>query len=91
MEELFSAKAISVHPKLFKYDEAIRYKVGQGQNILLTNRGEFVRYYKAIIASDGVGTEGASGGSRGTSGKGGKSKEKSDISYMPSVQWSEQM
>ena len=81
MEELFSAKSITVHPKLFKYDEAIRYKVGQGQNILLTDRGEFVRYYEAIVASDGVGTEGASGGSRGTSGKGGKSKEKSDICH----------
>ena len=81
MEELFSAKSISVHPKLFKYDEAIRYKVGQGQNILLTDRGEFVRYYEAIVASDGVGTEGSSGGGRGASGKGGKTKEKSDICH----------
>jgi hypothetical protein len=81
MEELFSAKSISVHPKLFKYDEAIRYKVGQGQNILLTDRGEFVRYYEAIVASDGVGAEGTSGGSRGASRKGGKSKEKLDICH----------
>ena len=81
MEELFSEKLISVHPKLFKYDEAIRYKVGQGQNILLTDRGEFVRYYEAIVASDGVGTEGSSGGGRGASGKGGKGKEKSDICH----------
>ena len=81
MEELFSAKSISVHPKLFKYDEAIRYKVGQGQNILLTDRGEFVRYYEAIVASDGVGTEGSSGGGRAASGKGGKGKERSDICH----------
>ena len=81
MEELFSAKSITVHPKLFKYDEAIRYKVGQGQNILLTDKGEFIRYYEAIVVSDGVGTEGASGGSRGSSGKGGKSKEKPDICH----------
>ena len=79
MEELFSTKSITVHPKLFKYDKAIRYKVRQGQNILLTDRGEFIWYYEAIVASDSVATEGASGGSRGSSGKGRKSKEKSDI------------
>ena len=81
MEELFSAKSVTVHPKLFKYDEAIRYKVGQGQNILLTDKGEFIRYYEAIVASDGVGAEGASGGSRSSSGKGGKSKDKPDICH----------
>ena len=81
MEELFSAKSTAVHPKLFKYDEAIRYKVGQGQNILLTDRGEFTRYYEAIVASDGVGIEGTSGGSPGVPGKGGKSKEKLDICH----------
>ena len=80
MEELFSAKSISVHFKLFKYDEAIRYKIGQGQNIFLTDKGEFIRYYEAIVASDGVGTEGSSGGC-GASGKGGKGKEKSDICH----------
>jgi hypothetical protein len=57
IEELFSAKSIASHPKLFKYDEAIRYKVGQGQNILLTDRSEFTRYYEAIVAPDGVGAQ----------------------------------
>jgi hypothetical protein len=28
MEEMFSVKSLSVHSKLFKYDEAVRYKVG---------------------------------------------------------------
>ena len=80
MEELFSAKSISFHFKLFKYDEAIKYKIGQGQNIFLTDKGEFIRYYEAIVASDSVGTEGSSGGC-GASGKGGKGKEKSDICH----------
>jgi hypothetical protein len=62
MEELFSVKSLSVHPKLFKYDEAVRYKVGRGQNILLTDRGQFTHYYEAIVAPDGVGTEGTSDG-----------------------------
>jgi hypothetical protein len=30
MEELFSANSLSVHPNLFKYNEAVRYKVRQG-------------------------------------------------------------
>jgi hypothetical protein len=64
MEELFSAKSTATHPKLFKYDEAIRYKVGQGQNILLTDKTEFIRYYEAIVAPDGVAVEGASGGDK---------------------------
>jgi hypothetical protein len=81
MQELFSAKSISVHPKLFKYDEAIRYKVGQGQNILLTDRGEFVRYYEAIVTPDGVGAEGAGDGNQGGPGKGGNPKGKSDICH----------
>ena len=81
MEELFSAKTTSVHSKMFKYDKAIRYKVGQGKNILLTDRGEFVRYYQAIVTSDGVRIEGVSEGSKGVSGKGGKNKEKSDICH----------
>jgi hypothetical protein len=79
IEELFSAKSVSVHPKLFKFDEAVRYKVGQGQNILLTNRNEFTRYYEAIVAPDGVGTEAASDGNKTGPKKGGKSGEKSDI------------
>jgi hypothetical protein len=81
MEELFSAKSATVHPRLFKYDEAIRYKVGQGQNILLTDRNEFTRYYEAIVASDGVGAEGSGERSKGNPRKGGKSKEKSDICH----------
>ena len=81
IEELFSAKSVSVHPKLFKFDEAVRYKVGQGQNILLTNRSEFTRYYEAIVAPDGVGTKGEDGGSKAGSKKGGKSGEKSDICH----------
>src|SRR5271168_3099 len=79
IEELFSAKSLAVHPKLFKYDEAIRYKVGQGQNILLTDRNQFVRYYEAIVAPDGVGTETASDGNKASSKKSGKSGEKSDV------------
>jgi hypothetical protein len=78
-EELFSAKSLAVHPKLFKYDEAIRYKVGQGQNILLTDRNQFVRYYEAIVAPDGVGTETASDGNKTSPKKGGKFGEKSNI------------
>jgi len=81
MEELFSAKSTSVHTKLFKYDEAIRYKVGQGQNILLTDRTQFTRYYEAIVASDGVGVERSSEGGKGGPGKGGKPREKPDICH----------
>jgi hypothetical protein len=81
IEELFSAKSLSTHPKLFKYDEAIRYKVGQGQNILLTDRGAFTRYYEAIVAPDGIGFEETSGGDKGNKKKGGKSGEKSDICH----------
>ena len=81
MEELFSAKSTAIHPKLFKYDEAIRYKVGQGQNIVLTDRGEFTRYYEAIVASDGVGTQEASEGSQRSSGKSSKPREKLDICH----------
>ena len=81
MEELFSAKSVTIHPRLFKYDEAVRYKVGQGQNILLTDRAEFTRYYEAIVASDGVGTEGSSEGNKAGSKKGGKPREKSDICH----------
>jgi hypothetical protein len=81
IEELFSAKSTSIHPKLFKYDEAVRYKVGQGQNILLTDRSQFTRYYEAIVAPDGVGTEGEEGGSKTGAKKGGKSGEKSDICH----------
>ena len=81
MEELFSAKSIAVHPKLFKYDEAVRYKVGQGQNILLTDKSQFIRYYEAIVASDGVGIEAASEGNQGSQGKGGRPRERSDICH----------
>jgi hypothetical protein len=81
IEELFSAKSTSVHPKLFKYDEAVRYKVGQGQNILLTDRNEFTRYYEAIVAPDGVGAERASGEGKAGKGKSGKPGEKSDVCH----------
>jgi hypothetical protein len=81
MEELFSAKSTTVHPKLFKYDEAVRYKVGQGQNILLTDRSEFTRYYEAIVAPDGVGAEGSSDGNQGSPGKGTNPKGKPDICH----------
>ena len=77
--ELFSAKSLTVHPKLFKYDEAVRYKVGQGQNILLTDRNQCSRYYEAIVAPDGITAETASDGSKTGSKKSGKSGEKSDI------------
>ena len=79
MEVLFSAKSITVHPKLFKHDEAVRYKVRQGQNILLTDKSQFIQYYKAIVASDGVGIEAASEGNQGSQGKGGRPRERSDI------------
>ena len=81
MEELFSAKSVSVHGKLFKYDEAVRYKVGQGQNILLTDRSQFTKYYKAIVAPDGVGSERASDEGKPGKGKGRKSGEKSNICH----------
>ena len=81
MEELFSAKSTAIHPKLFKYDEAIRYKVGQGQNIVLTDRGKFIRYYEAIVASDGVGTQEASEGNHRSSGKSSKPRERIDICH----------
>jgi hypothetical protein len=81
IEELFSAKSVSIHPKLFKYDEAIRYKVGQGQNILLTNRSEFTRYYEAIIVPDGVGSGTTSDGDKAGQKKDGKSRGKSDICH----------
>ena len=81
IEELFSAKSTSIHPKLFKYDKAVRYKVGQGQNILLTDRSQFTRYYEAIVAPDGVRTEGEEGGSKTGMKKGGKSGERSDICH----------
>jgi hypothetical protein len=81
IEELFSAKSVAIHPKLFKYDEAVRYKVGQGQNILLTDRSQFSRYYEAIVAPDGVGAEAASDGNKTGPKKGGKSGEKSDICH----------
>jgi hypothetical protein len=79
IEELFSAKSLTVHPKLFKYNEAVRYKVGQGRNILLTNRNQFSRYYEAIVAPDGIAAETASDGSKTGSKKSGKTGEKSDI------------
>ena len=81
IEELFSAKSVSIHPRLFKYDEAVRYKVGQGQNLLLTDRGAFTRYYEAIVAPDGIGAEGKGGGSKANQKKGGKPGEKSDICH----------
>ena len=81
IEELFSAKSVSIHPRLFKYDEAVRYKVGQGQNLLLTDGGAFTRYYEAIVAPDGVGTEEKGGGNKGNQKKGGKSGEKPDICH----------
>ena len=81
MEELFSAKSITIHPKLFKYDEAVRYKVGQGQSILLTDRTAFTRYYEAIVAPDGVGVEAEDGGGRTGKRKGGKSGDKSDVCH----------
>ena len=81
IEELFSAKSVSIHPKLFKYDAAVRYKVGQGQNVLLTDRGAFTRYYEAIVASDGVGAEGSGGGSKGNQRKSGKTGERSDVCH----------
>jgi hypothetical protein len=81
IEELFSAKSTSIHPKLFKYDEAVRFKVSQGQNILLTDRSQFTRYYEAIVAPDGVGTERANDESKVSKGKGGKSGERSDICH----------
>ena len=80
-EELFSAKSTSIHPRLFKYDEAIRYKIGQGQKILLTDRQEFTWYYKSIVAPDGIGTETMSGGNKGGQKKSRKSGEKSDICH----------
>jgi len=79
IEELFSAKSTAIHPKLFRYDEAVRFKVGQGQNLLLTDKGEFIRYYEAIVAPDGVGIEGASGGSGAGPKKGGKTGDKPEI------------
>jgi hypothetical protein len=81
VEELFSAKSVAIHPKLFKYDEAVRYRVGQGQSILLTDRGAFSRYYEAIVAPDGVGVEGTSDGGKANPRKGGKSGEKPDICH----------
>ena len=81
IEELFSAKSTNIHPKLFKYNEAVRYKVGQGQNILLTDRAEFSRYYEAIVAPDGVGTEREDSGSKTRSRKSGKSRERIDICH----------
>ena len=81
MEELFSAKSIGIHPKLFKYDEAVRYKVGQGQNILLTDRSQFVRYYEAIVAADGVGIEATSERGQGSQGKSGKPRDRTDICH----------
>ena len=81
IEELFSAKSTSIHPKLFKYNEAVRYKVGQGQNILLTDRNQFTRYYEAIVAPDGVGTERAGEESKGGKRRGSKPGEKSDVCH----------
>jgi hypothetical protein len=81
IEELFSAKSTSVHPKLFKYDEAVRFKVGQGQNMLLTDRDQFTRYYEAIVAPDGVGTGAASDGSKTVEKGDGKAGGKSDICH----------
>jgi hypothetical protein len=81
IEELFSAKLSVVHPKLFKYDEAVRYKVGQGQNMLLTDRDQFTRYYEAIVAPDGAGAERSSEGGKAGQGKGGRSGDKSDICH----------
>jgi hypothetical protein len=81
MEELFSAKSTAVHPRLFKYDEAVRYKVGQGQSILLTDRTAFTRYYEAIVAPDGVGIEGEDEGGKAGPRKGGKPGERSDICH----------
>ena len=81
IEELFSTKSTTVHPKLFKYDEAVRYKVGQGQNILLTDRNEFTWYYEAIVAPDSVRTQTAGDGNKGGLKKGGKSGEKSDFCH----------
>jgi hypothetical protein len=81
MEELFSAKSSSIHPKLFKFDEAVRYKVGQGQNVLLTDRNEFSRYYEAIVAPDGVGTEATSEAGKPVKKGDGKSGEKTDVCH----------
>ena len=81
IEELFSAKSATIHLRLFSYDEAVRYKVGQGQNILLTDREAFVWYYEAIVTPDGARFEEASGGSKSSQEKSGKSREKSDICH----------
>jgi hypothetical protein len=81
IEELFSAKSVATHPRLFKYDEAVRYKVGQGQSVLLTDTGAFNRYYEAIVAPDGVGIASTSGGGIPNPKKGGKSGEGSDICH----------
>ena len=76
IEELFLAKSVSIHPKLFSYDAAVRYKVGQGQNMLLTDREQFTQYYEAIVAPDGVGIDSASSEGKGAQGKGRKSISK---------------
>ena len=81
IEELFSVKSVSIHPKLFCYDAAVKYKAGQGQNILLTNREQFMQYYEAIVAPDGVGIDGTSSDGKGAQSKGGKPGAKSDICH----------
>ena len=81
IEELFSAKSVSIHQKLFCYDAAVRYKVGQGQNILLTDREQFTQYYEAIVAPDRVGFDGTSSDGKGDQGKSGKSGAKTDICH----------
>ena len=81
IEELFSTKSISTHQKLFNYDTAVRFKVGQGQNILLINRDQFMQLYKAMVAPDGVGVDRASDGSQVAQGKGGKAGAKSDVCH----------
>jgi hypothetical protein len=81
VEELFSAKSFAVHPNLFKYDEAVRYKEGQGQNILLTDRNQFSRYYKAIVAPDGIGAETTNDRNKTGPKKGRKSGEMHDICH----------
>jgi hypothetical protein len=81
IEELFSATSTASHLKLFKYDVAVRYKVGQGQNILLTDRSEFTRYYEVIVAPDGIGAQMQGEGSKLDPKKGGKSGEKADICH----------
>ena len=76
VEGLFAAKQTNAHSKVILFDQAVRNRVGGGQNLLLTDYPKFQNLTEAILHADGV-EYGGYGSSKGKSTKGGGSSSKS--------------